>query len=151
MRIIDPRRQTWRVSRRWVPWRRKVSGWSDIWGLVPDLPGGDDPISATISTIVLILFAPIVIAAVLLTILAAVEFIAILALIPLLVLVRVLFGRHWIVEVRQGFTPWYEQAVGDWSASRKAIATFADAIRRGDLPPRTLGVDDSPDDSPSVA
>lgn len=141
MKVIDPQRTTWRVSRRWVPWRRKVRGWSDVWGLVPDLPGGDDPITGTISLILLILCAPIIALAVVLTLVAAVEFLAILALIPLLVLARVIFGRRWVVEVRRGFTPWYEQAVGDWSASRTAIETFADAIRRGQLPPHTLGAE----------
>lgn len=139
MKVEDPKGTKWRVSRRWVPWRRKIKGWADVWGLVPDLPGGDDPISGTISMIILIIFAPIIALAVVLTIVAAVEFLAILVLIPLLLLARILFGKHWVVEVRHGFTPWYEQAVGDWAASRKAIVVFADAIRRGDLPPRTIG------------
>ncbi|WP_146207240.1 hypothetical protein [Nocardioides silvaticus] len=141
---------TWRVTRRWVPWRRRTKGVGDAWDLVPSIPaGGADPISGIIALVFLVIFAPVILLALVLTIVAAVEFAVILLLIPVVALGRVFFGRHWIVEVRRGFEPYYEMHAGDWQQSRDRIRRITESISRGDLPPRTLGEGAEPAD-PSV-
>lgn len=132
---------SWRVTRRWVPWRRRARGASKVWDLVPSVPGGggDDPISGAITLIILVIFAPVILVALGLTIVAAIEFAVLFALIPVIALGRVIFGRHWIIEVRRGFEPYYEMHAGNWKQSGDRIRRIAEAISRGDLPPHTLG------------
>lgn len=136
MKVTDPSGQTWRVSRRWVPWRRRVKSLDDN---TPDLSWasglGDDPVSLVISLVALVLLAPFV----LLVLVAGAELLLLLLLLPLAILGRVLLGRHWTVEVRRGWRPWWESRVGDWQASGLRIHEIADAIRRGQAPPQTLG------------
>jgi hypothetical protein len=72
---------------------------------------------------------------------AGLEFLLVLLVLPFAVLGRMLFGRHWHVELRRGFTPWWEVEAGDWQASSVWIHQVADAVRRGVLPERTLSVD----------
>ncbi len=128
----------WRVSRRWVPWRRRLKGALDA---IPDLgvgPLGDDPISAVIGIVLLIIALPFLV----LALVAGFEFLLVLLVLPFAVLGRVLFGRHWTVEVRRGWRPWWEARSGDWQESGLRIHAVADAIRRGQVPTRTLGTDE---------
>ncbi|HSX68052.1 hypothetical protein [Nocardioides sp.] len=67
------------------------------------------------------------------------ELIAIVVVLPLAVLGRVLFGRKWHVELRRDWKPWTEVKAGDWRASTIKIHELADAVRRGEVPARTLG------------
>lgn len=134
MKVRDPQGQAWRVSRRWVPWRRRLKGAMDG---VPDLGAGslgDDPISMVIGLLLLIVLLPFL----LLLLVAWMELLVLLAVLPLAILGRVLLGRHWTVEVRRGWRPWWETTSGDWSASRQRIHDIAVAIERGQTPPRTL-------------
>lgn len=130
MKVRDPQGRTWRVSRRWVPWRRRLKGALD---LAPDLPSGfvDDGIGAVIGLIIL---APFLV----LALVAGIELLALLVVLPIALLGRVLFGRHWTIEVRRGFRPYWEQLAGDWQASGVQIHEVADAIRRGDPPERSI-------------
>ena len=106
---------------------------------MPDIPLlhglGDDPISAIIAVVALVLLAPFVFVVVV----AGAEFLLLLLVLPFAILGRVLFGRHWTVEVRRGWKPWWETQAGDWQASTLKIHEVADAVRRGDLPPQTIG------------
>lgn len=130
----------WRVSRRWVPWRRRLKGSLDA---VPDLPSslGDDPVSAVIGLLLLVLLLPFLV----LVLLAGIELLLLLLALPLALAGRVLLGRHWTVEVREGFTPVHEEPAGDWQASGVRIHELADLLRRGEAPPRTLGARPDPD------
>lgn len=136
VKVRDPQGQTWRVTRRWVPWRRRLKGSLDA---LPDLPGGtslgDDPVSLVIGLVLLVLLLPFL----LLGLVAGLELLLLLAVFPFALLGRVLLGRHWTVEVRRGFRPFWEQEAGDWQASGVRIHEVADAIRRGDPPAQTLG------------
>lgn len=132
MKVKDPSGQTWRVSRRWVPWRRRLRNATD---LMPDLPAlGDDPISAILGILFLIVMIPFFI----LAFLVALEFLLILLLIPLAAIARALFGGEWIVEVRKGFRPHWEAKSGNWSASGRRIEQIGEALRRGEHPPANL-------------
>lgn len=128
MKVKDRSGQTWRVTRRWVPWRRRTKGFLDTG---PGIPLGDDPISAVIGTILLIIFLPFLI-------LFGLELLALLLVLPFAILGRVLFGRHWTIEARRGFEPYWEERVGDWSASRERIREVARLIEQGSLPTRSL-------------
>lgn len=99
-----------------------------------DFPLGDDPISAVIGTILLVIFLPILIA-------FGLEFLALLVVLPIAVVGRVFFGRHWTIEARRGFLPVWEQKSGTWTESREQILAVASRIERGDLPPTTLRPD----------
>ena len=134
VKVRDPQEQTWRVTRRWVPWRRRLKGSLDS---APDLGVGslgDDPISAVIAVVALVVLIPFL----LLAVVAGLELLLVLLVLPFAVLGRVLFGRHWTVEVRRGWRPWWETLAGDWQASGTRIHDLTAAIARGDVPPQTL-------------
>ena len=132
MKVKDPTGQTWRVSRRWVPWRRRLK---DVLDVVPDTPVlGDDPISLVIGGIILILMLPFL----LLLVVAGLEFLLLLLVLPFAILGRVLFGQHWTIEARRGWHPTWEESAGDWAQSRQAIRDVATAIERGHWPPSNL-------------
>ncbi|MDO7867548.1 hypothetical protein [Nocardioides jiangxiensis] len=140
MKVTDPSGQTWRVTRRWVPWRRRVRSRDDLWldwldpTYATDLDDFVIGLAVLVAVLVILVVAPIV----LVVFFAAFELVLLLALLPLVVLLRVLFGMTWTIEVRRGFTPWAEREAGDWSASRLAIHRTADAIRRGEVPTRAI-------------
>lgn len=131
MTVTDPSGTTWRVSRRWVPWRRRLRD-HDLPYRTPSLDAvGDDPVSMVLGLVALVLVLPLV----MISLLVALELLLLLLLLPLAVLARVVLGRHWRVEVRRGWTHVWEAPAGDWRASEQKIQEIADAITRGDLPP----------------
>ena len=134
MKVKDPSEQTWRVTRRWVPWRRRLKG---VLSSMPDGPGslGDDPVSMVIGVIFLIVMIPFLI----LAFVAALELLLLLLVIPFALLARALFGQHWTVEARRGFHIWYDEPAGDWQASGIRIHALADQIRHGDAPASNVG------------
>ncbi|GAA1157679.1 hypothetical protein [Ornithinicoccus hortensis] len=119
------------MSRRWVPWRRRLKG---AWELMPNLPGGDDPISMTLTVIILILCLPIFV----LVIVWGLEFLVLLLLLPFVVLARSVFGHQWVIEARKGWTPVWEEPAGNWAESAQAIRDVAAAIEQGNTPPANL-------------
>ncbi|HWJ82130.1 MAG TPA: hypothetical protein VNS55_07830 [Nocardioides sp.] len=134
MKVTDPAGQTWRVTRRWVPWRRRLKGSLDA---VPDLGIGglgNDPVSAIVGVVLLIVLLPFL----LLVLLAGVELLLVLLVLPFAVVARVAFGRHWYVEVRRGFTPVHEVEAGDWRESGLRIYELAGVLERGDTLPANL-------------
>lgn len=134
VKVKDPAGQTWRVTRRWVPWRRRLKGSLDA---IPDLPVtlGDDPISAIIGIVFLIILLPFLV----LALIAGLELLLLLLVLPFAVLARIAFGRHWTIEARRGFTIWWEAEAGSWQAGGLRIHDVAAAIERGDPPPQTVG------------
>jgi len=129
MRVHDPSGQAWRVSRRWVPWRRRLKGLVDG----PDLPLGlgDDLVSVVIGVLCLVF---LFVAAV-----AGLELLLLLLVFPFAVAGRVLLGRHWTIEIRRGWKPYWEREVGDWQQSSARMLEIQSAIRDGRLPPQTIG------------
>lgn len=95
---------------------------------------GDDPISLVIGLFLLVLAIPFVVVAVV----VALELLLLLLLLPFAILARIFFGRHWQVEIRRGFKPYWEEASGDWGASGRRIGVISGEIARGNLPPRTV-------------
>lgn len=101
---------------------------------MPDLPSGDDPISMVLAMVMLILALPVLIVA----LVAGLELLVILLLLPFAVLGRMLFGQQWTIEARNGFTPVWEAPAGRWGQSRRVIRDVATAIQQGHLPPRNI-------------
>jgi len=135
VKVQDPTGQTWRVTRRWVPWRRRLKGALDA---MPDLPVsglGDDPISAVIGIILLIILLPFLV----LALIAGLELLLLLLVLPFAALARVLLGRHWTIEARRGYKIWWDAEAGSWQDSGVRIHDVAGAIERGELPRRTVG------------
>jgi hypothetical protein len=136
MKVRTPAGQTWRIGRRWLPWRRRLKGALDS---VPDFgagPLGDDPVSAVIGLVLLIVALPFLVVA----LVAGLEFLLVLVLIPVAVLSRVVLGRHWTVVARRGWKSWWEEPAGDWQQSGVRIHELADAVRRGQVPPQNIDV-----------
>ena len=105
--------------------------------------GADDPVTAVVVIVLAIVLLPVllILAAALV---AGLEFLLLLVVLPLAVLGRVLFGRRWRVEVRRGWRPYCEELAGDWQRSGVRIHELADDLRRGQLPQQTLGLEDWP-------
>lgn len=112
-----------------MPWRRKSKGvdWGDVPG---DVSLGDDPISLIIGVVLMMLIIPLVVLAVLVTL----EMLLLLLLLPFAILGRMLLGRHWRVEVREGWTFAWEAEAGDWAQSGRAIERIAEGLRQGTPP-----------------
>jgi hypothetical protein len=126
VKVRSPDGQTWRVSRRWVPWRRRLRGAIRNAHDLPLSSLGDDLISLVIG----IVLVPFIIVAVV----AGLELLLLLPVLPFALLGRVLFGRHWTVEVRRGWKPVAEERSGDWQESGLLIHALADRVRRGEYP-----------------
>lgn len=134
MKVTDPSGQTWRVSRRWAPWRPRLR---DVGGAAQDAAwwaGDPADVAIWMFFFVLSVLAPLLLALAF----APVELALLAVALPVAVLGRVVFGRKWHVEVRRGWRPWTEVLAGSWAQSGIRIVEIAGAVRRGDLPERTL-------------
>ncbi|MET8521488.1 hypothetical protein [Nocardioides sp. NPDC004968] len=138
MKVRTPGGQVYRITRRWVPWQRKSRRLS-LDGLEVPLgaPSGDDPISAILMVLWLIIALPILVVVVAVMLLTGIELLLLLAILPFAVGARVVFGRHWTVEVRRSFHPIYEERAGDWRASGVRITELAREIEAGNVPADT--------------
>lgn len=128
VKVRSPDGQVWRVRRRWLPWRQRRRDVDFV-----DLSDfADDPVTWIALIVVSIVLAPvlIVLAAVLI---AGLEFLLLLLVLPVAVLARVLFGRRWCVEVRRGRRLHQEVVGGDWQRSGLLVRDLASQIERGEL------------------
>ena len=139
MKVRTPAGQVYRVTRRWVPWQRKSRRMS-LDGLEVPLgaPSGDDPISMILMVLWLVIALPILVVVVAVMLLTSIELLLLLAILPFAVGARVVFGRHWTVEVRRAFTPIHEERAGSWTASGVRITELAREIESGNIPADTL-------------
>lgn len=141
MKVRDPEGRTWRVTRRWLPWRPRRRQ-----GLDPRLMiEAADGLAALVVFLVLGL---IVLPLLSIVVVLALEWLLVLLVLPVVVLLRIAFGHRWWVEARIGFRPYWEEEVGTWAQSRDRIRSVAGAIERGDPPHRTLGPEPDPEPGP---
>jgi hypothetical protein len=128
VKVQTPSGETYRVHRRWLPWRRRSS--ADTLDWMPDFPDvdfGDDSLGLVIIAILLI---P------LLVVVAFVvgEVLLLLLLLPFFVLARSVFGTPWIIEVTHKHKVVHVEAVEGWTESSQRIELLATAFRQGDPP-----------------
>lgn len=126
MKVTDPRGRTWRVSRRWMPWRRR-SRVGDVTSRLPNL--GDDPVSAVLGLVLL----PLYLLALLMMLVVLLEKLAQLLVLPFALVARLL-GTPWHVQAREGWAHAFETPAGDWERSGRAVAQIAEGLRRGLTP-----------------
>jgi hypothetical protein len=105
---------------------------------IPTPPSGlgDDPISAIIAIVFLVIAIPFLVVG----LIALVELLLVVLLLPVALIGRMFFGRHWVVEARKGFSVEWDEPAGDWQASGLRIHEVAEALRRGTGPPPRLEV-----------
>lgn len=131
MKVNDPTGHEWRVSRRWIPWRRRrVSS-----AVEPEPQGA--PFVVILLAVAVLYLIPVV----LLAVAVAAPLLVLLLAVPVALLLRVPFDNDWIVELRRGPDPWTEVTAGDWEGTKRRMEELADAVSNGDIPPRTLGAD----------
>ena len=127
MKVTAPDGTPYCVTRRWLPWWRRVRDLPDAvdttWWSFPD---GDDPISAVIGLVLLVLLLPFV----LFFLVGAAEVLLLLALLPLVLVARSLLGMPWTIEVRRGShrfgsAPIRTEDVKGWAASQRRIEELA--------------------------
>lgn len=73
------------------------------------------------------------------------EIVLLALIVPFAAIGRIAFGKHWWIEARKGFHPYWEEQAGTWRQSAERIRNVAGGIERGDHPLRSLGTDRSTD------
>ena len=123
MKVRDPAGGSWRVKRRWLPWRRRFNGGWDV----PSFDVGDDPVSLVIGTLILV-------PALILFLLWGFELLLVLLLLPFAILARTRFGKHWYVEIWHQRTFVRQFDGGDFEASGALVRRLAAEIESGHPP-----------------
>lgn len=133
MIVEDPSGETWRIKRRWLPWRLRKRDVDIQPDGSPGIAGADDLVIALVVFIVMLLvllFAPIV---VVLAIFVA-ELMLLLLLLPLFVVLRAAFVARWPIEAWHGDNLVHAEAVRGWGSSHRRMVELADNVRLGTWP-----------------
>ncbi|WP_182377440.1 hypothetical protein [Nocardioides sp. WS12] len=135
MKVRDPQGQTWRVTRRWVPWRprRRYLGprlWVESAGSITEF-------------VFALVFGLVIFPILTFVFLSGGEIVLLGLIVPFVAIGRIAFGKHWWIEAREGFTPFWEEQAGTWRLSGERIRKVAGDIERGDLPLQSLGTEPS--------
>ncbi len=131
MKVVDPEGRTWRVTRRWLPWRPRPRA------LGPNL--SLDVVDGLTGFLFALVFGLIVLPVLSFVVLTGGELALLVVLLPGVTLARIVFGKRWWVEARLGYRPYWEAEAGDWQESGRRIRAVAESIGRGDPPMQTLG------------
>ena len=122
--VQDASGHTWRVKRRWLPWRRRAKpGEFDLTFDVLD--AADDPISLVVCIVISIIVIPLLFVFGFLL----AEALLLLLLFPIAVLFRIAFIRSWPIEVWQGKKLLEQESVKGWRASSERIHDLVNEIR----------------------
>lgn len=143
MKVTDPTGDTWRVGRRWLPWRprrRRV----DASDASVDLAGSADDLVIAAIILVVVVVVAVVAPWIFVGAVLAVEILVVVLLLPLFVLLRGLRVARWPVAVRRGRSVVWEESVRGWRGSRDRIREIAGAISRGDAGVVKPSADDLP-------
>lgn len=135
MTVVDPQGRKIRVRRRWLPWRRRVREVESLDFGAPDL--GDDLPGVLLFLLVLIALPFVAVLVLLLG-----ELLLLLLLLPVAVLLRVAFGRPWVVEaveVTRGRPLLWSEPVRGWTESGLRVHDLAAAYERGEEPVAAVG------------
>ncbi|MFI2104627.1 hypothetical protein ACH436_15125 [Isoptericola sp. NPDC019693] len=124
MRVTTPGGDTFRVHRRWLPWRPRMrdvdATSSSPWDLA-DLDGELPVVAVVLLGVAVVVLLPLV----LLTLLFLGEALVLLLLLPAFVLARVAFGKPWTVEVSNGRKVVHAEPVVGWRAAGERARVLA--------------------------
>lgn len=130
VRVQGPDSSSFHVHRVWLPWRRRLRDAPDTGdGWMGGQSLGDDPISALIGLVLLILFLPIL----LFFLLAAVELLLLSLLVVPFAFARSLFGIPWTIRVSRNGVDEHTEQVKGWFASRRRMQELGELARNGQL------------------
>ncbi len=132
MKVEDPAGETWRIKRRWLPWRLRRREPDDFL----DVPSGldaDDLIIGMAIFVAMVVMVFVLPLAVVLMVFVAEVFLLVL-LLPLFVILRAGFVARWPIEAWKGDNLMWFGAVRGWGASRRRMLDVADGIRLGSPP-----------------
>jgi hypothetical protein len=133
--VDDPSGSTWRVKRRWLPWRLRGRDPSDFVDVADVADVGDSAddllIGLMIFVGVLLLIVVVPFIAVLAVLVA--ELFLLLLLLPLFVTLRAASVARWPVEAWRGERLVHAEAIRGWSRSHRRMLELAEDIRLGRL------------------
>ena len=128
VKVVDPAGETWRIKRRWLPWRPRLrDGAFELGTHVIDAADGF-PFLLFLLGLVLI---PVAVA---LAVFVA-EIALALLVVSILTFGRAIFIGRWPIEVFRGRALVHVDAARGWADSGRRMGEIVDGIRRGD-PPR---------------
>ena len=142
MKATSPAGETYRINRRWWPWRWKQRVSDGPWDL--DVIGGAldgaDDLASGLLLLVLGVVACFVLPILFLFLVTGIEWVLLLVVLPVAVTARMLFGEHWMVSVKNAGSV-QEFDGGSWRESAALIQQIAAQIASGDVP---AGFDQTP-------
>lgn len=123
MKIVGADGATWKVSHRVLPRRPSLRRAMELdpSGLASEVIGNYSAILGLVATFLL----PVVFV---LMILSG-EVLLMLLLLPVALLLRIVFNRPWVVEVRRNGELDHIELVRGWTAAERRVAAIADRIR----------------------
>lgn len=128
MKVVDHEGKVWRVSRRWMPWRRRLHMPDWATSGTTFMPG--EVLGGLVNAVVgIVVFVPVLLWSLVLLL----EVVLMLLVTPFVLLARIV-GSPWPVEVRDRWTFAWETMAGDWGRSGEVIDEVAEILRRGDRP-----------------
>ena len=130
MKVQAPAGESYRIQRRWLPWRRRAR--ADALDWMPDLPGAD--VDFGDESFALVILALLLIPLLLVAAFIVGEVLLLLLLLPFFVLARSVFGTPWVIEVTRKRKVVHVEAVEGWAESLQRIEHLATALRQGDPP-----------------
>lgn len=135
MKVVDPAGETWRIKRRWLPWRLRRRSIEDL-DFPDDIPGDGiaDDLFIGLAIFVGVLVLAVVLPVVLVLAIVVAEFLLLLLLLPVFVIMRAAFVARWPIEAWQGDRLVWFDAVRGWGTSRRRMLDVADGIRLGNPP-----------------
>jgi hypothetical protein len=140
VRVRDLDGKTWRVGRRWLPWRRRIREIPDVNDYsLPDLDIGDD-LPGFLAVLAIAFVVIITLPFLLLAIGFMIELSLLLSLLPVAVLFRVALRRPWTVQViaPDGSLAAAEPVVG-WRESGERVQARAASLREHGATPSVQG------------
>lgn len=141
MQVDDPSGDSWRIKRRWLPWRWRRRDPDDLVNLPDSADIGDDwviGLAIFVAILLVLVFVPLV----LVLAVAVAELLALFLLFPLFIALRAGRVARWPIEAWQGDQLVLAEAIRGWGSSRLRMHELADDIRLGRFRPASLPDDD---------
>jgi hypothetical protein len=130
--VDDPSGTTWRVKRRWLPWRLRRRDPSDFVDAA-DIGGSADDLLIGLAIFVGVLLLIVLVPFIAVLALLVAELLVLLLLLPFFVVLRAAAVARWPIEAWSGDKLVRAEAVRGWGSSHRRMLALVDDIRRGRL------------------